>query len=251
MKYMLSILAASLLFITACGPEKYVSNWNEDIIVVDGRINDWGDKLTFLEDYNVAVGVYNDSEYLYVCLTTSDRVLMQQILKPGITLWLDPEKSDVKERGIMFPIKPDNFENKSMADMRIDSYNLDYLQGLITETRETQKEIKIINGTDYPISIFPYIGNSGIDIRLGLSLDQLVYEAGIPIADNKSGEFRIEAYPGDQLLVGFQSNPVERPKRNTEMGEAPVNTTGVPGSKLYSMPDPLEVWIKAVLAEAE
>ena len=59
-----------------------------------------------VEKQRFSVGLQNDAEALYLCVTTRDRVLATQIARQGLMVWLDPGSEKPKKHvfGIHFPI---------------------------------------------------------------------------------------------------------------------------------------------------
>ena len=66
------------------------SHWPAASIHVDGADTDWSDRRYVLETLNVTVAVANDSNYLYLCVVTSDHSVQMQVVRRGIELWIDP-----------------------------------------------------------------------------------------------------------------------------------------------------------------
>ena len=79
------------------------SQWQATSIQVDGADADWGDRRYVLETLNVTVAVSNDSNYLYLCVVTSDRSVQMQVVRRGIELWLDPKGGSKSYFGVRVP----------------------------------------------------------------------------------------------------------------------------------------------------
>lgn len=207
-----------LQFISACSSEKYVSNWNEGAIVVDGNQSDWKGKLNYIEDERIAVGAVNDSENLYLCLTTDDRGKIMQLLNLGMTLWIKPDDDRVKTIGIKYPIRSDDFDMRSVRNMQPEGNHEDYLKMLLKDFHVKQNELQIVNEDNYSLYAYPINNGSGISLKLGESMQQLVYEISIPIGDNSSSEFNIDLFQGDNLTVGFETGEFQQPEGNRGSG---------------------------------
>lgn len=253
---------------SACSSEKFVSSWNEDKIIVDGNQSDWKGKLNYIEDERVAVGVFNDNENLFLCLTTDDRGKIMQLLNLGMTLWLIPDDDRVKTIGIKYPIKSDDFDMRSMRNKSQKGNEEDFLRKYLEEFQNKQNELQIVNEDNYSLYAYPINNDSGIRIKMGESMHQLVYEISIPIADNNMSEFYMDLFPGDNLTIGFETGEFQRPSSGdrgsgmTGGGRQPTGgMTGggrsgrggysrMQGDSMPDRPEPIEIEIDVRLAKS-
>ena len=249
MRNALLILPATALLFSGCGPQTIISNWNDDNITIDGRQDDWLDKLDYLEDEKVSAGAFNDDEYIYLCLTSNDITNIQQILDPGITIMFISDRPGVRPRGIRYPLPSRDIGLKSTMDLRMESYQQDYLKNFVRDIQENQKEFQIINDDNYTLYTYPLNNGSGIKIKLGENMDELVYETAVPIADNENAEFRLEVYPGDEIRIEISSNEIIYPEKSSQVLTGTGGRTGVPGVEIYSRPVPMNFIIDVTLVE--
>ena len=114
------------------------STWRDRDIVIDGAAEDWRGLTTYVEEGNLAVGVVNDDEDLYVCLHSPNREVAAQIVLRGLTVWLDPDGGVDRTLGVHCPIggteifKPgrealDRTKMKEMITEAVESYRKKYL----------------------------------------------------------------------------------------------------------------------------
>ena len=212
-----SLLTLFLLYGCSSTPELISTTVNN--IVIDGNTSDWGASLKYLPDEKVAVGVSNDNNYFYLCLTTNDFGKVMPMFAGGFTVWLKPEKSD-SSLGIKYPlnnivdearmmVNPERFREKGRGAI---------LKGLL----ENQNEIRILNKDKFPVTVISTADSSGLVARLGYNNDQFVYELRVPLKTNKYG---ITASPGEKISVKFETEMPER--RNLgEQGEGGMNPDG-------------------------
>jgi hypothetical protein len=244
-----------MLLTSACSSEKYISSWNEDTIVIDGNQSDWQGKLKYIEDERAAVGVFNDSENLYICLTADDRGKIIQMLNLGMILWLDSDNDNVRTRGIKYPQRSEDFDMVQMRELRGKVTQDKFIEELLDDFQVKQPELQIVNDDNYSLYVYPINNGSGINIKLGMSMQQFVYEISIPIGENKS-EFNLALSPGDNLTIGFETNEFQRRDgdRGSGMTGGGMSGTGgrkgVPGAGLYGRPEPFDVEINVRLAKA-
>lgn len=241
---------------SACSSEKYISSWNEDKIIVDGNQSDWKGKLNYIEDERVAVGVFNDNENLYLCLTTDDRGKIMQLLNLGMTLWIKPDDDRVKTIGIKYPIKSDDFDMRSMRNKSQKGNEEDFLRKYLEGFQNKQNELQIVNEDNYSLYAYPINNDSGIRIKMGESMHQLVYEISIPIADNNMSEFYMDLFPGDNLTIGFETNEFQRPESGRGSGMTGGGRSGrggysrMQGDSMPDRPEPIEIEIDVRLAKS-
>jgi uncharacterized membrane protein YgcG len=264
-------LLLSILLISACSSEKYVSNWNTDAIIVDGNQSDWEGKLNYIEDERAAVGAFNDNENLYLCLTTDDRGKIMQLLNLGMTLWLEPDNDNIRTRGIKYPMQSEDFDREGIREARGKVAQDNYIEKLLVDFQRKQPELQIVNEDNYSLYMYPIDNDSGINIKLGMSMQQFVYEISIPIGDNKN-EFNLALSPGDNLTIGFETNEFQKPDgdRGSGMSGGGGQPTGgmtgggrsgggrsggggrkgSQGSGIYGRPEPIDVEINVKLAKS-
>ncbi len=243
----LLVMLLPVMLFSGCGPQKIISSWNENNIIIDGRQDDWQDKLNYLEGEKVAVGAFNDDEYLYICLTSKEIKNIQQILNPGITILIKSDRTEVRPRGIRYPLQSGDIGMKSIMDLRMESYQRDYINNFVKEIQEKQTEFQIVNDDNYLLFTFPLKNGSGVEIMLGANMDELVYETAIPIAGNKKGEFNLEIYPGDDIRIEVSSNEIFYPEKSSNILTGTEGRTGVPGAEIYSRPAPIDFRIDVTL----
>ncbi|MDE2321169.1 MAG: hypothetical protein KGL31_04535, partial [candidate division NC10 bacterium] len=78
------------------------SVWNNSEIVIDGIAAEWTSHFFYLKDAQVFLGIQNDSDFLYVCLMSSEGQFRRQMMERGLTVWLEPD--DGKKLGIHYPV---------------------------------------------------------------------------------------------------------------------------------------------------
>jgi len=239
------------LLIASCSSEKYISNWNDNYIIVDGDPSDWEGKLRFIENERAAVGVYNDNENLYLCLTAENKEKAIYLLNLGITIWLRPKSSDAKTFGIKYPLRSEDFDKGIMIDILGEVAQENYIRTLLHDFDDKQTDIQIVNDDNYLLYTYKINNGSGIEIELGMHMHQFVYEMGIPLRGNEMNEFKLDLSPDDDFGVRFLTNKYQRPK--DESGKRRTGTdgrTGVPGAGVYGIPEPIDVQANVTLVNA-
>ena len=98
--------AASLLMglCAGCASPEIQSAWRGADIRVDGSAAEWRGELLEVSDFHSSIGVRNDAENLYLCVTCVDEATIRRIMAAGLTLWVDPEGSEEGGFGVRYPI---------------------------------------------------------------------------------------------------------------------------------------------------
>jgi hypothetical protein len=99
-----SLVAVVLL--CGCGGVQFDSVWSDEAVKIDGIPLEWKGSTTWVQSPNVAVGVKNDKDYLYLCVSSPVREIAAQIAMRGFVVWLDPEGKKGKSFGIRCPVGP-------------------------------------------------------------------------------------------------------------------------------------------------
>ena len=100
-----------------CNELELASSWRDRDIEIDGDATDWRGLTTYVEEGNIAVGVANDSEDIFVCLHSPTREVAGQIVIQGLTVWFDPEGGGGRELGFHCPRGMDEKPGPGSMDM--------------------------------------------------------------------------------------------------------------------------------------
>lgn len=221
-------------FFAGCSSMKELtSKWSDNKIVIDGSQEDWQNKLNYNTDEGIAYGFCNDSENLYVCLTTGNRGRMFQLMRAGFIVWFEPVNNGGKMIGIEYPVGETIFtsdEEKNMAmEPDKETKMKDFTEGMITRLQLEQNEFIILNKEKFPLTAFPLQNKAGIEIKLGYHLQQFVYELKIPLKGLNTEEYGVYTLPGDIVKVGLQTEEFDRSKLSNRNPMSEGDRTGEGG----------------------
>jgi hypothetical protein len=235
--------------------------------------SEWQGARTYLEDANVAVGLLNDDEYLYVSLVTSDRMKLGQLLRSGLTLWFDPSGRDEKSLGIRFPLERERAGPPMTS--RGERQDPDEMLGIMEELIESMKVLEILGPGEDEERRLAIADAQGIDVQVGFTSGALIYELRVPLEQSTDHPYAIGAEKGGLVSIGFETPEinVEEMRESTGGGGGMggrgggkgggrggggrggmggrgggMNSGGRGGSSRPPMPEPLDVWIVAQLA---
>lgn len=196
---------------------KLNSNWRQQEITVDGEQTEWQDAMTFFEKKNVSIGIANDEDFLYICLVSTDRGLLRQMMGMGFTLWFDPEGGTEKIFGIRFPL---GTIGSGFTMMRSRGQAPD-LETMRENFEESLTKIEVIRPEKKERMRFKNIATlPGIAAKIKLSdaADMLVYEIKVPLVQTEEHPFAIGTEVGEQLGIGFETAELNRQEIRERMG---------------------------------
>ncbi len=250
--------AAALVLTTGCGPLKVDSVWRTIAPTIDGELSDWPGGLTPLQPAPVAIGLANDSDYLYLALTVHDRMLSRRIMMGGFTIWLDPKGGHKQRLGIKFPIGPwQGPGNSRRMDFDVDSGPRWEQFALALE------QVEIVGPGKNETRVFPAVGGV-VSAMITAGPDGLGYELQIPLRAGPDWPLDLLSDDGHQVSIGLETatfNRGKRPGGGRSGGMAPPGggrRGGRGGSGGRQMggahpgghrSEPLDQWIKVTLAQ--
>ena len=186
-------------------------------IKIDGKTEDWLGALSIIEDGSVSVGFRNDRESLYICLMVEEEFLQAQIMRQGLTLWLDPRGGTSKALGIRYPLGMPRGERPEEAG---DESGPPPTEGFPQEARS---ELEIIRSQKEAPQRMEIGEAHGIEIIAVPTRGLLVYELKIPLLQTESQLIAVGAQPGQTIGIGF-----ETPKPDRSQAPGP-RSGGMPG----------------------
>ncbi len=263
---LLFIIFLSISSLVGCEKLEIESKWCENEIIIDGLIKDWGDKLEYIEDKNIFIGLANDENYLYMCfIVPADNTLKRRITMQGLNIWFDNEIGKNKHFGIHYPIGMLNMNmspSPLMGEDRTENFGL---YGEDFEEMISQIEILYSdeenNYTDYIFNI------DGIDVEFFNSAKNILCEFKIPLISTDKHLYAIETKAGEKISLCFECPEFERPQQAEGKGNRRPPSGGMPsgggmrGSKGgsrgsgmgagKSKPESFKVWINVQLNLAD
>jgi hypothetical protein len=174
-----------------------VSTWRTAPIRIDGNDEDWQGRLMPVAKQKFSVGVVNDGDALYLCLATKDRVLTTQIAYQGLEVWLDPAGSKKHVFGVHFPIDP-----RLNALRNVASRARDMLPDPAAGPEASgQAAIGMLGPGRHEATRVPLDQTGGIEARVVVRGDLLVYELKLPFRSAQPGPYALAADPGGSVSL--------------------------------------------------
>lgn len=210
MKLKFLILSILIITFSGCGDELIKSNWLNSEIIIDGNQLDWNGKLHYFEKQHTAVGFANNSDYLYICVVTSDTGMIMQALTAGLTIWFTPQTDNGKEFGVQYPLpKEDHYSLINLVKPG-NNNRREIFSSRITQLLKKQNEFRIVKKDLFPITQNYLDDNTEVKIKTGFQMDQFVLEMRIPLSKNIVWDYNLFLKPGDNVIVKFESGEIKR-----------------------------------------
>jgi hypothetical protein len=99
------LLIFVVVFFNGCKePVEFQSKWLDKKIVIDADDTDWANYPFFYDEKTRScMGIYNDSENIYLHFQTMDKDIQKHIERMGLAIWFNKEGDKEKELGLCFP----------------------------------------------------------------------------------------------------------------------------------------------------
>ncbi|MCX6138453.1 MAG: hypothetical protein NTV54_13270 [Ignavibacteriales bacterium] len=191
---------------TGCRSLELPGHWRDHEISIDGKNTDW-EYVTTLDDKQTYVGTMNDGEFLFVVLTTWNRSYQQQILRQGLTVWINKEASENTVFGIHYPLGIGAGIKRPGADMRDNDRNLE--EGA-QKIAVSMNELELCGPGQDERHRMTMAETAGIEARMHAASESLIFELKVPLQESAAHPFGIGTKPGSQIALGFE---VVRPKK--------------------------------------
>lgn len=174
-------LFSVMSILAGCNEEEINSNWALSPPTIDGRMDEWQQaSLVIFEDEHAAVGVGNDSTYLYFAARVADAQLRQAIQSSGFTLWLSPDGGTTKDLEIRFPASPNVRVNQSRGGFW-KSMTEDQRSRARNRLDEMQNGLIVVDHHSVDSRIFPPDSPDGFGAAIGETNGLSSFEVRVPL----------------------------------------------------------------------
>jgi len=201
-------LAAGLLA-SGCSRVNLSCAWQSTAIVVDGQTREWSSPWYALADERIALSVTNDETFLYLGIAPSGSDVQAQMMRGGITIWLDPTGGQRRDFGIRYPLghgrppgPPDSLRGAhgpgAEAMRRPDP------EAMRRALEAGPKELEILTDGGKARRRVPLSEAGGIEARVGFLEEQLAYEIRIPLCSDPQHPFSAGLVQNQPLGLGIE-----------------------------------------------
>lgn len=230
MKKRMPTLVLLVLF-SGCVAFKIDSAWKNCAIVVDGKDSEW--RNTLLSDRNISFGACNDSEYLYLCVSATDKKTKAQLMglfRQSFYVWFDPAGKQDRAFGLQFtnesPLMDESFVGK-IRYIHTEAFQL------IAQEMMKNLDVTVLNHGN---TVARLSDATGIEVAADVSMNgrKLTYEFKVPLSSEAAHPFAIGTAPGHIIGVGIETSPIDafalRKKMQTGVNAmASSDVMGMPG----------------------
>ena len=201
----LALCIVAGVFVYGCENIELTSKWLDRDISIDGDDVDWKNTTVFLENTRVAVGLFNDEDYLYISLSPWDARRQNLIINKGLIIWFDPAGNHEKRFGICFPLEKE-YETVLMVRQNDRKESEKTLQAF----KELQDSLEIIaRAEEKPIRMdLAEARATGISVGVGNSDGRLFYELKVPIHSGSGTTYAINPNGTKPFNIGFETPEV-------------------------------------------
>ncbi|MSO50587.1 MAG: hypothetical protein EXQ49_11940 [Acidobacteria bacterium] len=168
------------------------SRWRADDVRIDGVMTDWTD-LTFVSK-EVALGVANDREHLYFVVVTSNAAVTTQIIRAGLSVYVDPKGKRGQAFGVRIPPVGSRLAPGTLPPRPDEPPLLSYFD-ILGPGRDDLRRVMVEEA-------------SGVALRIGSHDGAFFMEVQVPF---ESGEGRPYA-PGIEFAKGFVALGIVTPE---------------------------------------
>lgn len=234
-------------FACGCGNPVIFSQRLEHEIDIEKNFNELKETLVcfyYNDNTRVSVGVGNDDKYIYICLLTHNRGLIEQFESSGLTVWFDSNGGKTKTLGVRLftSINGGNSVQGKTEPSSVKTFG---------------KKIEIIGPgkKERYTTDMETAQKNGIIVKTGNVEGCFVYELKVPLKEDGQHPYAINPAAGKAIGVGFEPSAFGRGMPRGGLGaDEPgddidwMGRGGMgPGIGMPGM-DELEFWLKVILA---
>jgi hypothetical protein len=241
-------VAGFILFFSGCTSLEIInSKWSENAITIDGVNVDWQNNTFYVKEKDLLIGFQNDSQYLYLTLTTSEKDNITQILGRGFVIWFDNEGGDAKKFGIKYPR---GIMGSSMFNFKREDVNASDMLDNMFEMAQSDGQMEIIGPGENEKKVRNVSDIKEISANIGMLKNIFTYEMKIALYRDNENIFGIGVKNSKSSIgVGFETAEMDmgkiKPPMQRKDGPPPdgMGKERPPGMN-ENMPEQLKYWVK-------
>ncbi len=186
------------------------STWRDRDIRIDGSDEEWQGQELPVPKQRFALGLINDSDSLYICLPTKDAETKSQIAQAGLVVWLDPVGGKKKRFGLHFPVpnppgqqgvrRPPRPEGGEGPGGPPPGHEAPPVPG--------QDVVGVLGPGKNDARLVPIGEAAGIEGRVGVHGDLMVYELKVPLKRSDDHPFAPQIAAGQTVRLALETAPL-------------------------------------------
>jgi len=274
-----SLILSSTVF-PGCERQNFSSTWRDHAIAINGKYTDFGNATSYYDEKErVTLSLYNDNDFLYICLISRNHKVESQLMESGFVAWFDPDGGKKKAIGIRFPLgmkamgmsliegersrkdwesKEDETgvedeKDRAAARSRQRDFDkrLEAVEGL-------QEGVEIIAGPDKAGHIklsLEDAARQGIEVKIGRQNGYFVYELKVPLIKGSRQPYAIGVRKGKPIGLGMEIAGPDMGMPDKGLGrDKPSEEGSIPqgmGRGGEGIPEGFRLWATVTLAGSE
>ncbi len=226
---LLLLLMLSSFVFSGCERPNFSSTWSDHAIVINGKYTDFGNATAYYDEKDkVTLSLYNDKDFLYICLISRNYKIESQLMESGFVAWFDPHGGKKKAMGIRFPLgmkamgmslvegersrkdwetKEDETGAEEEKDRAVARRRQRDFDRRLEAVEGLQEEMEIITGPDKAGHIKLSLDDAarqGIEAKIGRQNGYFVYELKVPLIKGSQHQYAIGAKRGRLIGLGME-----------------------------------------------
>ncbi len=225
--FLFAITFAAGVVGAASVPER-VSTWRDRDIRVDGSDEEWRGEELPVKGEKFSLGIMNDADWLYLCLPTKEDGTKTTIGLMGIVVWLERQSGKKQTFGVHFPVpNPPGARGPRRPLPPAPSGGGDKEAPAEGQGPQVpgQDVVGILGPGKNDARLVPIDQAGGIEGRVGVHGDLMVYELRIPLHRTPENPYSPELRPGDTVRLKIETAPL----RGGPYGPGSIGGVIVPG----------------------
>jgi hypothetical protein len=209
------ILISVCCVFPSCGGMDVTSTFRDRAIAIDADARDWAG-LSLHTEKNVSFAVCNDSTYIYILLTTSERSLQRQFSGMGVNLWFDANGGSDKTFGIHYPVRTPGERQTPAGDERA---GMEGGPGEPPRMMEAvSNDMEILGPGKDDRMIVSLAEAKDIQLKMSSVSGQLVFELRVPLVRDPLHPHGIGVTIADNVGVGLETPKFDLEGMRERMG---------------------------------
>ncbi|HVP37396.1 MAG TPA: hypothetical protein VMT04_10410, partial [Terriglobales bacterium] len=186
--FLLSAVMLLLLSPSLWSKDRNLSSiWAKSEVAIDGKEFEWSGSIYYLEDQKIGLGLQNDTSNLYILIKAADQIRQRQIIRNGLTIWIDATGKDKKSLGIHYPI---GMQEYGIPEVKANP-NTEFDTEQKNRFAEMLREIEVLGPEKNDRNRIGKANNFGIEAALSDTLGVMIYELKIPLKSTSQYPYAI------------------------------------------------------------
>lgn len=201
----LLINAALMLVAQGCsGGFEAESTPPPDHVRIDGKADEWQDRMLYYRDAKLTIGMSNDRSFLYLCVMSSDEPAIRSIMLRGFTIWFDSTGGKGRYFGIRYPLgMAESFTPETRDEPR------GQRDDLMKRSAEQASKLAVIGPEKNNRTEILLPGKNGIEACIGYNPGAFIYELKLPLNVDIVDGLKLDFSGSDLLGVRFETSDSE------------------------------------------